>query len=54
VYVGSYDGKIYAVNATTGKQLWNVSTGYKIGSSPALADGVLYVGSYDGKLYAIK
>jgi len=29
--------------------LWTGATGSAIGSSPAVADGVVYVGSYDGK-----
>jgi serine/threonine-protein kinase len=27
VYVGSYDGNIYALNARTGGKLWNYMTG---------------------------
>ncbi|HEY8697321.1 MAG TPA: PQQ-binding-like beta-propeller repeat protein [Rhizomicrobium sp.] len=53
VYVGSQDGKLYAVNATTGATLWTATTGGSIGlSSPAAAKGIVYVGSDDAKLYA--
>ena len=45
VYVGSYDGSLYAFNATTGAQLWSVYTSGNIYSSPAVADGVVYLGS---------
>jgi eukaryotic-like serine/threonine-protein kinase len=54
VYVGSEDGRIYAIDATSGQELWHVVTGAQIDSSPALANGILYVGSFDGKMYAIK
>ena len=53
VYVGSYDKKIYALNASTGEEIWNYTTGGFIGSSPAIANGIVYVGSGDGKIYAL-
>jgi outer membrane protein assembly factor BamB len=31
---------------------WTGSTGSRVASSPAVANGVVYAGSYDGKLYA--
>jgi len=53
---------ILAVNATTGEKVWDakhapgydgtyVDAGAELGSSPAIADGVLYIGSYAG-MYA--
>lgn len=54
LYVGSYDGKLYALNSKTGKQKWAFETGWAIASSPAIgADGTIYIGSGDGKLYAL-
>ena len=41
------------LNATTGSLLWNYTTGDKVTSSPAVADGYVYFGSYDGNVYAI-
>ena len=53
VYVGSDDGKLYAINPD-GTQRWTFTTGQMISSSPAIcADGTVYVGSLDSKLYAI-
>ncbi|MFH0769659.1 MAG: PQQ-binding-like beta-propeller repeat protein, partial [Chloroflexota bacterium] len=54
VFVGSEDNHLYAVNAITGEEIWNISTGGKVTSSPALADGIVYIGSDDGNLYAIE
>jgi outer membrane protein assembly factor BamB len=54
VFVGSDDGKIYALNATDGSKTWEFATGDKVGASPVIANGVLFVGSFDGKMYAIK
>jgi outer membrane protein assembly factor BamB len=53
IYVGSRDGKLYAINPD-GTEKWEFLTGERIDSSPAIgADGTIYVGSWDGKLYAI-
>jgi outer membrane protein assembly factor BamB len=40
VYVGSYDGNVYALNARTGALLWKYTTGGTVESSPAVANGV--------------
>ena len=45
VYVGSNDGNVYALNASTGAMLWSYTTGGGVYSSPAVANGVVYVGS---------
>ena len=53
IYVGSWDGNLYALNLD-GSLKWKYDTGNYIWSSPALgADGTLYVGSYDDNLYAL-
>jgi len=54
VFVGSLDNNTYALNAKTGAQVWNYTTGGPIQwSSPAVASGVVYVGSTDNKIYAL-
>ena len=53
VYVGSEDHNVYALNATTGAQVWNFTTGGAVDSSPAVANGVVYVGSWDNNVYAL-
>ncbi len=56
VYFGTGKGNVYAVNATTGAQIWGptLSSG-AVTSSPALAMGskILLVGSNDHYLYAL-
>jgi outer membrane protein assembly factor BamB len=54
VYEGADDGKLYALDASTGSLLWSFPTGGFIWSSPAVAKGIVYVGSADGKVYALK
>ena len=54
VYVGSWDGKVYALNGSTGAKKWEFQTEGRVGSSPAIGfDGTVYVGSGDRKVYAI-
>jgi outer membrane protein assembly factor BamB len=48
VYVGSGDGKVYALNATTGATLWTATSIDAVGSSPAVAGGVVYFAASEG------
>jgi outer membrane protein assembly factor BamB len=52
VYVGG-GGKLWAVNAETGEEIWHYETKGGVYSSPVAADGVVYVGSSDNYLYAL-
>jgi RHS repeat-associated protein len=53
IYVGSYDGYLYAFSPSLAL-LWRYQTGGLIRSSPAIGpDGTIHVGSNDGKVYAI-
>ncbi len=45
LYVGSWDGRLYALNARTGKQRWAFDAGEELNSAAAYADGVVYIGS---------
>lgn len=53
VYLGSPDSKVYCLNQSTGKQIWNYTTGGIIYSTPAFANGRVYVGSTDHKVYCL-
>ncbi|HET9722476.1 MAG TPA: PQQ-binding-like beta-propeller repeat protein, partial [Actinomycetota bacterium] len=59
VYVGSpgrdryrYPGKLFALDAATGRQLLERNVSRQVMSTPAVADGMVFVASLDGKLYA--
>jgi outer membrane protein assembly factor BamB len=52
-YVGSKDGKVYALDAVTGRVIWSFLTGGPVEASPAVAQGLVYVGSNGGTLYAL-
>ena len=53
VYVGSRDGRLYALDAATGAKRWEYPTGSWVESSPAVVDGSVYFGSQDGMLRAL-
>ena len=65
VYVGSFDGYVYALNAASGTQLWKYYIGVSssifgvafpppgVTSSPAVVGGIVYVGSIDDNVYAL-
>lgn len=52
VFVGSSDGKLYALEGDSLKELWKFATEDKIWSTPAVSGDSVYVGSFDKKLYA--
>lgn len=54
VYVGSTDGRIYAIAARDGKELWHFATQHVIRATPAVAAGRVYCGSWDGFVYALE
>lgn len=53
VYVGSRDGRLYALDAATGALRWEYRTESWVESSPAVVDGTVYFGSQDGMLRAL-
>jgi outer membrane protein assembly factor BamB len=52
-YIGSTDGRAYAVDMARGKIIWSFGTGGWIMSDPIYNRGTVYVGSNDGYLYAL-
>lgn len=53
VYIGSNDGKLYAVRAADGSKVWAFSTKGAVRSSPAVAGGIVFFSSLDGNIYAV-
>ena len=53
VYIGSLDGRLYALDARTGEEKWSFKTDGRVYSSPAIAGSMVYFGSGDGRLYAL-
>ena len=53
VYVGSYNGRLYALTAG-GEEVWSYETHDSVHGTPTLApDSTVYFGSYDKQLYAL-
>jgi len=52
VFFGSCDGKMRALDAGTGEEIWNFSAAY-IPSSPAVYGGKVFFGAYDSNLYCL-
>ena len=53
VFIGSWDGKLYAIDYKTGEIKWTYQTGWAIDSTPDISDELVFAGSLDGNLYAL-
>ena len=53
LYFGTFDHRLYALDAKTKKVLWSFSTGDAVKGGPAYWNGTIFTGSYDGKVYAV-
>lgn len=54
VLAGCDDGRLYALQLSTGELRWQLTTRAPVRAAPAVGrDGTVYVGSYDGGLYAV-
>ena len=53
LYFGTFDDKLYALDARTHRVRWTYKTGDNVKGGPAFSRGTVYFGSYDGKVYAV-
>jgi outer membrane protein assembly factor BamB len=53
VVVGSADGGLYGIDASTGRRKWRFATGGAVDGPAAYAEGRFFVESRDGNLYAV-
>ena len=51
VFVGSADGRLYALDLKTGESVWTYEAGGQFVASPAVAAERLVIGNQDGTLY---
>ena len=52
-YFGLASGRMYAVEAASGKVLWSFSAEHAVWAAPVVDDGTVYVASLDHKVYAL-
>lgn len=53
IFIGSKDGYIYCLNASSGQKIWARPTGQEVVSSPAVDECRVFVGSDDGWFYCL-
>ena len=53
VFIGSDDGKIYALKLDSGKEVWNFETEDSVEAPPCIWNDSVFVGSVDSFLYAL-
>ncbi|MFZ1992415.1 MAG: PQQ-binding-like beta-propeller repeat protein [Alphaproteobacteria bacterium] len=54
IYIGSGDGKVYALDAKTGDIKWSYATDGRVRSSPATDGKRIYAGNLDGEMFALE
>lgn len=52
IFVGTHEGYLRALDASTGKGAWTEKTGDSIVATPLVSGGRVVVGSFDGRVYA--
>jgi len=53
VFIGTFGGHIYALNASTGAHVWHFSAGDRVWSTASIVNNVVYVGSVNGVVFAL-
>lgn len=53
IFIGATDGKLYTLDAATGKGNWLFDTQTNISGSPVIYEGVVYFGASDGRIFAV-
>ncbi len=53
LYVGDWDGRVWALSSATGKTLWSTKLSGQVKGGVALSGDRLFVGDYSGHVYAL-
>ena len=54
LYVGMHEGRVLAIDASSGRIVWEFGAGDAVLSAPAVSDGRVLFGSYDHFVYALE
>jgi outer membrane protein assembly factor BamB len=52
VYAADLEGRVYAIDAATGKTLWRIESELRLSGGPGVGEGTLVIGSLDGEVVA--
>ena len=52
IYAGDYEGRLVAVNAESGKKVWEIDTEQPFSGGPAVGNNLLVMGTLDGTVLA--
>ncbi len=53
LYVGSWDGKVHAIRAKSGRRVWTYDTGDRVNTSAAYSKGRIFIANNSGTVYAL-
>lgn len=53
VYAADRKGRVVAIEAASGRQVWAAETGARISAGPGLGEGLILVGTSDGEMLAL-
>ncbi|MCX7887902.1 MAG: PQQ-binding-like beta-propeller repeat protein [Verrucomicrobiae bacterium] len=53
VFIGSDDGRVYALSVKNGQLLWAFATSNAVEAAPLVLEGAVFIGSTDGQFYAL-
>jgi outer membrane protein assembly factor BamB len=53
LYAADLEGRVHALDASSGDVLWEVETGLRLSGGPGVGEGTLVVGSLDGDVVAL-
>jgi outer membrane protein assembly factor BamB len=53
LYVGSWDGRVHAIRAKTGRRVWTYDTGSRVNTSAAYSNGRIFIANNAGTVYAL-
>ena len=53
IYVGDYTGRLFCLDAKTGKEYWKFDTKGHIWGNSLVADGKVYIGNEEGELFIL-
>jgi outer membrane protein assembly factor BamB len=54
IYIGDYDGVVYALRGVDGRTVWRFRAGGAVKGAISYNRGRVFFGSYDGKLYSLR